>query len=158
MIGGGLFGFIGLMIGFGVGADGSFEFGGFGGYEAGGIFFGLIGTVFGSWLIIFFVAEKKYTKYSYVFSSIGCIVAFLINLEFYNYERYVISYFFQLIVPSIIIITTLRLSDPVSRQKLLDYIKKIQKGPQTLQVSILCLTVAIFPRKLEIFCLYIALL
>ena len=129
-VGGGLFGFIGAIIGFGIGANGSFEFNGVGGYEAGGILFGLIGTVLGSWLIIFFIAEKKYNKYSYIFSLIGCILAFLVDLKLYNYEIPIISYFFQLIMPSIIIITALKLSDIKNKN-----VKFFKKRPSAEQYN-----------------------
>ena len=125
LIVGSFFGILGIVFGAFIGGNyGFFEFGGFGGYEAGGIFFGLIGFIFGNEFAILKIRKRYQKNNSELLSLFGCIIAFSINYKLYNIKMSIMSLLLIFILPSIIIILILELADIKNRKIITNYFKK----------------------------------
>ena len=87
-LGGIIVGILGVMVGAGIGGNHGFP--GFGGatagYEAGGVFFGLLGIALGSFAAVVIVQMVLHERCSYLVALLGASVSFGADLAIYGYH------------------------------------------------------------------------
>jgi hypothetical protein len=86
-LGGIIIGILGVMVGAGIGGNHGFP--GFGGatagYEAGGVFFGLLGIALGSFAAVVIIQMVLHERCSFLVALLGSSVSFAADLALYDY-------------------------------------------------------------------------
>lgn len=104
LVGAILLGIIGLVIGAYIGGNfGFFEFGGNAGYEAGGVFFAIVGISFGSLLGIMFVKKLLKEKYKYSIITMTAIVTSCVGVILFDYNMPLAVGLIILLMPPVVL-------------------------------------------------------
>lgn len=92
-------GIIGLLFGMQIGVP---PFGGVVGYEAGGVFFGFVGIVIGSYAITLLIMKILHKKIMHVSLFISAVVIFFLEYLVYDYSMPGILLLLFFVLPSVI--------------------------------------------------------
>lgn len=99
-----LLGIAGLVIGVEIGGNYGFpSFGGNYGYEAGGVFFAIVGISLGSLLGIMAVKKMQKEKHKYTIASIAAIIIICIGVLLFDYNMSPVIGLTILLMPSVVL-------------------------------------------------------
>lgn len=99
-----LLGIVGLGIGADIGANYGFPaFGGNAGYEAGGVFFAIIGISIGSLLGIIFMKKIQKERHKYLNTSIAAIILIFIEVIIFDTYMSAVTGIMFLLLPPIVL-------------------------------------------------------
>lgn len=104
LVGSIVIGFIGLILGSGIGGNYGFPaFGGVVGWEAGGVFFALLGIAIGGLLSVMLATKLMHKKRRYLVGIIASILAFCMDFLLYDYNMNLAILVLIVVLPSVVI-------------------------------------------------------
>jgi uncharacterized membrane protein YeaQ/YmgE (transglycosylase-associated protein family) len=104
LVGSVILGIIGLIIGTIIGGNFGFpKFGGNVGYEAGGVFFAIVGISLGSLLGIMFAKKMQKEQHNHILALITAIITTCIGIFLFDYNMSLVVKLIILLIPSVML-------------------------------------------------------